>query len=101
MSEQMAVTGDGTFKPVSEFTPAEKWWCTGEECYGEFTFPHTHPYWGPERRVDLLTGKEISPGGHGSGPARQPREPGRPGDDCGCGLGTDRCRAVEDGDFGG
>jgi hypothetical protein len=57
----MAVTPEGTLKPVSEFTPAEKWWCDGEDCNGgplgpSLPVPHVHPYTGPALAVDLLTG---------------------------------------------
>jgi len=87
MSEQMAVTEDGTLKPVSEFTAAEKWWCDGEECDGwPLTVPHVHTYGDrPTRAVDLLTGKELElcPGG------------------CGCQLGTDDADRRECGCDGG
>lgn len=61
MAEQLAKAGDGTLKPASEFTPAEKWWCDGEDCDGGPLGPslpvaHVHPYSGPALAVDLLTG---------------------------------------------
>ena len=65
-AERMAITPDGDVKPVSQFTADEKWWCDGEECCdGEncdgdhLKAPHVHPWHGPARPVDLLTGGEI------------------------------------------
>ena len=64
--ERMAITPDGDIKPVAQFAADEKWWCDGEECCdGEncdgdhLKVPHVHPYTGPARPVDLLTGGEI------------------------------------------
>jgi hypothetical protein len=60
----MAVDPDGNIKPVADFTPAEKWWCDGEDCGGgplgpSLPVPHVHPYTGPALAVDLLTGMDI------------------------------------------
>lgn len=62
--ERMAADPDGTVKPVSEFTPDEKWWCDGEDCDGEDCdlpgTPHVHPMHGPALPVDLLTGRTAT-----------------------------------------
>lgn len=62
-AEQLAIDENGNLKPVSEFTPAEKWWCDGEDCASvergpSLPGPHVHPYTGPALAVDLLTGKD-------------------------------------------
>lgn len=67
MGERMAIDPDGEVKPVSEFTPAEKWWCDGEDCDGgplgpSLPVPHVHPYTGPALAVDLLTGWTATSG---------------------------------------
>lgn len=60
MAEQLAITGDGVLKPVSEFTPAEKWWCDGEDCGGLYSYPHVHCMM-HSHRVDIETGKSVEP----------------------------------------
>jgi hypothetical protein len=41
----------------------EKWWCDGEECYGDVTeYPHVHTYPPrPLRAVDITNGSETDP----------------------------------------
>ena len=61
MGRQLAVTEDGSLKPVAEFTEREKWWCDGEDCGGCFIAgPHVHPMSGPALPVDLLTGWTVA-----------------------------------------
>lgn len=57
---RLALVADSdVVKPVSEFTAAEKWWCDGEDCDGEYEGPHVHAGWGASTlAVDLRTGRD-------------------------------------------
>ena len=51
----MAITAEGTLKPVADFGAAEKWWCDCRDKDG----PHVHPRdLSPALSVDLLTGHD-------------------------------------------
>ena len=69
MAEQLAITENGTLKPVTEFSRAEKWWCDGEDCGGDgpngpdLPVPHVHCQM-HVHKVNLLTGLSIDSGHH-------------------------------------
>jgi len=71
-------------------------------CGWSATIPATRDEYGDAERAHFAHVEASSPVG-ALGVLIAPEEDGLgdPGEDCGCGLGPERCRAAEDGDLGG
>jgi len=71
-------------------------------CGWSATIPATRDEYGDAQRAHFEHVEASSPAGPlGVLIAREEDGRGEVGEDCGCGLGAERCRAAEDGDFSG
>ena len=68
-------------------------------CGWSATIPATRDEYGDAERAHVEASSPV--GALGVLIAPEEDGLGDPGEDCGCGLGPERCRAAEDGDLGG